>query len=239
VSAELKDQVCVVTGASSGIGRAIALAFASAGATVCAVARRRDALQETADAAQGPGEIVLCHADLTREADLANLSRELTQRGVDVLVHSAGRWAHGSFETAPVEELDRQFAANVRAPYVLTQALLPVLRERKGQVVFVNSSAGLTARAGVAQYAAGKHALKALADALREEVNPAGVRVVSVYPGRTATPMQETVFAVEERAYVPERLLQPVDVASVVLQAVTMPRTGEVTDLVIRPMQKG
>jgi NADP-dependent 3-hydroxy acid dehydrogenase YdfG len=228
---------CVVTGASSGIGRSVAIALASAGATVCAVARRRQELETTANLAGGAGRFVLLDMDLAREDQIQDLADALLAQGgtVDVLVHSAGTWSHGDVETASVRDLDRMYALNVRAPYLLTQALLPTLRERKGQVVFVNSTAGLTARAGVAQYAATKHALKAIADSLREEVNSDGVRVVSVFPGRTATPMQSRVFAAEGRRYLPERLMQPADVASVVLQAITLPRTAEVTDVMVRP----
>jgi NADP-dependent 3-hydroxy acid dehydrogenase YdfG len=236
---ELRGHTCVVTGASSGIGRAIAVALADVGATVCAVARRKPELEATADLAEG-GDFVLLDADLTQDDELLELARTLSARdgGVDVLVHSAGTWSHGSFGTASVDELDRQYATNVRAPYLLTQALLPALRESQGQVVFLNSTAGQTARAGVAQYAATKHALKAIADALREEVNSDGIRVLSVYPGRTASPLQARIFSVEGRPYAPERLLQPEDVASTVLHALALPRTAEITELTVRQMLK-
>jgi NAD(P)-dependent dehydrogenase (short-subunit alcohol dehydrogenase family) len=137
-----------------------------------------------------------------------------------------------------VADFDGQYRTNVRAPYVLTQALLPMLRSRQGQIVFINSSVGLNARAGVGQYAATKHALKALADSLREEVNAASVRVLSVFLGRTASPMQAGIHAAEGKAYHPERLLQPQDVAAVVLNALSLPRTAEVTDISIRPFMK-
>jgi NADP-dependent 3-hydroxy acid dehydrogenase YdfG len=94
----------------------------------------------------------------------------------------------------------------------------------------------LEARAHVGAYAATKHALKALADALRQEVNADGVRVISVYPGRTATPLQEVLHAQEGKPYFPERLLQPRDVAAAVLHALGMDRTAEVTDIRVRPM---
>ena len=130
------------------------------------------------------------------------------------------------------------YRTNVRGPYLLTQELLPLLLERQGQVVFINSSAGLTARANIAQYAATKHALKALADGLRDEVNPRGVRVLSVFPGRTATPTQQKLCGEEGRPYRPARLLQPEDVAAVVVNALCLPRTAEVTEIKIRPMLK-
>lgn len=239
-SSELQDRTCVVTGASSGIGRAIAVALASAGATVCAVARRRDELQATADRANGAGRFVLHEADLVVDEQLAGLTRALVAReeGVDVLVHSAGTISLGDLETASISDLDRQYAANVRAPYLLTQTLLPALRANGGQIVFINSTVGLTARANVSQFAATQHALKAIADSLREEVNPHGVRVVTVYPGRTATPRQAKIHAIEGKPYPPERLMQPEDVASVVLNALTLPRSTEVTDVKVRPMLK-
>jgi NADP-dependent 3-hydroxy acid dehydrogenase YdfG len=104
--------------------------------------------------------------------------------------------------------------------------------------VFINSSAGLGAKAGVGQYAASKHALKAIADSLRAEVNALGLRVLSVFPGRTASPMQAAVHALEGKAYHPESLLQPQDVAAVVLNALSLPRSAEVTDISIRPLVK-
>jgi NADP-dependent 3-hydroxy acid dehydrogenase YdfG len=239
-TSQLQDNTCVVTGASSGIGRATAVALASAGATVCAVARRRNELEATADRASGAGRFALYEADLVVDAQVAGLARALLARGsgVDVLVHSAGTISLGDLETASVRDLDRQYAANVRAPYLLTQALLPALRANGGQIVFINSTVGLTARANVSQFAATQHALKAIADSLREEINPHGVRVVSIYTGRTATPRQAKIHAIEEKPYAPERLMQPEDVASVVLNALTMPRTTELTDVKVRPMMK-
>ena len=112
---------------------------------------------------------------------------------------------------APVEEFDRQFQTNVRGPYSLTQALLPMLKSRHGQIVFLNSSAGIAGRAGAGQYAATKHALRAVADSLREEVNQDGVRVLTVFLGRTATPMQAAIHQAEGKAYHPERLIRPED----------------------------
>jgi NAD(P)-dependent dehydrogenase (short-subunit alcohol dehydrogenase family) len=131
-----------------------------------------------------------------------------------------------------------QIAANLLGPYVLIRRLLPLLVKAQGMIVFMNSTQGLRASAGVGQYAATKHALKAVADSLRDEVNPAGVRVMSIFPGRTATEMQRAVFAVEGGPYRPERLIQPDDVAALVLSLLQLPRTSEVTDITLRPMQK-
>jgi len=142
-------------------------------------------------------------------------------------------------EHASIEDLDAQYATNVRAPYALTKSLLPLLTPSSGQIVFINSSAGLVAkRPEIGQYSATKHALKAVADSLREEVNPRGIRVLTVYLGRTATPMQEALYREEGRHYHPEALIQPEDIASSVVHALILPATVEVTDISMRPMRK-
>jgi NADP-dependent 3-hydroxy acid dehydrogenase YdfG len=96
----------------------------------------------------------------------------------------------------------------------------------------------LNARSGVAQYAATKYALKAMADSLRAEVNSERIRVLSVFPGRTAGPMQEARYAAEGKPYHPKSLLQPSDIALAVIAALALPRTAEITDLRIRPFLK-
>jgi len=236
----LAGRLAVVTGASSGIGRAIAVDLAAAGADVWLVARRAEALEEGAAEARRHGTQVRAFPlDLTRDADLERLRDALKQGGggLDVLVHAAGAHFMGPVAKAPVAQLDEQYRVNLRGPYVLTQLLLPLLVSRRGQIVFVNSSVGLEARGGVGAYAATKHGLRALADALRQEVNADGIRVVSLYAGRTATPLQKEIHAAEGKAYDPERLLQAGDVASAVVHALGLPRTAEITDVRVRPMQ--
>ena len=238
---KLEKQVAVVTGASSGIGRAIALGLAAQGARLCLVGRNLETLQSVAAAAKGNRPQHHCYrADLAvdREVDelVSSIMRDIPC--VDILVHGAGLIQSGPIESATADQLDGHYKTNLRAPYVLTQGLLAALKSRPGQVLFLNSTAGLTARANVAQYAASKHALKAIADSLREEVNPAGVRVLSLFLGRTASPMQAAVHAAEGRPYHPELLMQPEDVAAVAIHALTLPRSVEVTEITMRPLQK-
>lgn len=237
-----RDAVVVVTGAGSGIGRAIAVALAPLGPEIWLVGRRIAALESAAAEASRGGARARCwQADITRDDDVDLLARTLAgETGrLDVLVHSAGDIRIGPVQTAPVEDLDALYRVNLRAPFVLTQRLLPALLAAQGQVVFVNSQAGLSASPQVSQYASTKFGLRALADSLRAEVNPAGVRVLSIYPGRTATPMQEMLHDLEGRDdYDPARFAQPEDVAALVVQALTLPRTSEVTDLSARPMHK-
>ncbi|MEE8523970.1 MAG: SDR family NAD(P)-dependent oxidoreductase [Thermoanaerobaculia bacterium] len=234
----LEDKVAVVTGASGGIGGAVAVALAAAGADLFLSGRDRERLEATAERAASHDRRILVHAaDLTGEEAVDEMAARLTEEvgGGDVLVHAAGVFHLGAVDATPVTELDRQIGVNLRAPYLLTQALLPTLRQRRGEIVFVNSS--VSGRAGVGAYAASKQALKTFADSLRDEVNGDGVRVLSVFPGRTASAMQEEIHRLEGRPYHPERLLQPEDVAATVVHSLTLPRTAEVTDLQIRPMR--
>ena len=238
----MDGSVALVTGAGSGIGRALALALAREGAAVWLCGRDATKLEETAALiVGGSSRDVVARADLTADADADALAARLRAEAgrLDLLVHSAGVFRMGPWTDVPAEELDALYRTNVRAPYRLTRSLLPLLKASRGQVVFVNSSAAVNPGPNWGAYAATKSALRSLADSLRAEVNRDGVRVLSVFPGRTASPMQASIFAAEGRPYAPEKLLQPGDVAAAVLQALTLPRTAELTDLHIRPMQKG
>jgi NADP-dependent 3-hydroxy acid dehydrogenase YdfG len=237
----LHGQVAVVTGASRGIGRAIAVHFAAEGAAVCLIGRDAQALEEVATLSAATATAVArYHVDLTRDAEIQGLVRQVTQDfgRVDILVHSAGIMCLGPIGQAPVADLDSQYQANVRAPYLLTQAFLPMLTASQGEVVFINSSIVFTNRAEVGQYAATKYALQALADSLRDEVNGMGIRVLSIYPGQTNTPRQEAKYARMGVPFHPDRFIQPDDVAAVVLSALRLPRTAEVTDIRMRPFRK-
>jgi NADP-dependent 3-hydroxy acid dehydrogenase YdfG len=239
--AKFEDQVAVVTGASAGIGMAISKALAAEGASVCLIGRNSASLETAAGEIGGRASSVKTYrTDLTADADIHSLKACLSADfgHVDILIHSAGIYSMGRIEDSPVEQFDIQYRTNVRAPYLLTQALLPMIRSRKGQIVFINSSAGLNSKANVSQYSATKHGLKAVADSLREEVNEEGIRVLSIYPGRTATAMQARVHEMEGKEYFPDFFLQPADIAEVIITALSLPRGAEVTDIQIRPLVK-
>jgi NADP-dependent 3-hydroxy acid dehydrogenase YdfG len=236
----LEGGVALVTGATGAIGGAIAAKLLDAGMNVCATGRTEDAFK-TLLGRNPPGSRVECYVvDLAEEAGVRAFCDQVRERhaSLQVLVHAAGTIAIGAAGESALEDFDRQYRVNVRAPYQITQILLPQIKDGRGHVVFVNSSAGVVAREGLAQYAATKHALKAVADSLRAEVNEHGVRVLSVFLGRTASRMQAAVHESEGRIYRPERLLQPDAVATVILTALELPQTAEVTDIHIRPALK-
>ena len=230
-------EVALVTGAGTGIGRALAIALAGTGRSVVVVGRRPELLEETALAIrQLGGSADVRPTDVSDPAAVDGLVGFIGSKlgRLDVLVHSTGAHAFGHLEQAPVDQLDTLYASNLLGPFLLTRATLPLLKKAEGEIVFMNSSVVFGARAGVAGYSAMKHGLRAMADSLRAEVNPAGIRVLTVYLGRVATPTQEEISRREERPYVAAQILQPEDVATIVLASLGLPRTAEVTDLHIR-----
>jgi NADP-dependent 3-hydroxy acid dehydrogenase YdfG len=221
--------LALVTGASRGIGAAIARALAP-GYDLLLGGRDTAALQALADELPGarPWPVELTDAAAVAEA-VGGIER------LDALVHSAGIGLLGTVAETSAETWRRQFDVNVVAVAELTRLLLPALRAAHGRVVLINSGSGLTARAGWASYAASKFALRAFADALREEEAPHGVRVTSVHPGRVDTDMQRDVVAHEGGTYTPASYLRAESVAGAVLLAVTAPPDTALTELVLRP----
>lgn len=154
---------------------------------------------------------------------------------MDSLLHIAGVVDLGPVGDLTPKAWRHQLDVNLIAPAELTRHFLPQLRTTRGHVLFVNSGAGLRANADWSAYAASKHGLKALADALRAEEHEHGVRVTSVYPGRTASPMQAKVHRQEGKEYDPAEWIDPESVATTILMAIDLPRDAEVNDLTVRP----
>lgn len=223
----------LVTGASSGIGLAIAQALAAEGAQVHAVAR------SWAKPIEG---WQLHNADFTVEADVRRLAAEVSEPestlALDLVIHCAGALEMGLVADFSVTQLDYLYQVNVRAPFLLTQLLLPALTQNMGQIVFINSSAAIAPNTALAGYSSAKAAIKLIADCLRMEVNASGVRVMSVYPGKTASVMQKRAHELAGKPYDSTSLMQPEDVAQMVMSALALPKTAEMTDLHIRPMNK-
>ena len=226
-----------ITGASSGIGAATARHLSAPGRTIHLQGRDESRLAAIAADVTTAGATAVTHRIELEDAvavDAAAIDLASSIPSLDLLIHSAGMVTLASVETAEITELDRQYNVNLRAPFALTTALTPALLAARGQVIFVNSGAGQRASPGWSQYAATKFGLRALADAFRAEVADRGVRVTTVYPGRTATPMQQKVHRFEGREYQADSFMGPELVASTIVHAIEMPRSATVPEVSIR-----
>jgi len=222
--------LALITGASRGIGAAVARALGDTHDLLLG-GRDLDALAGLARTLPGAHPWPV---ELTDPEALAAATSGV--ESLDVLVHSAGVVDIGPLAQTTADTWRRTLELNVVAVAELTRLLLPALRAAGGHVVLVNSGAGLNAHAGWGSYAASKFALRAYADVLRAE-EPA-LRVTSIFPGRTATDMQRGVRAAEGGEYDPSQYLAPETVAGAVLTALTTPKDGHLTELVLRPASR-
>lgn len=194
---DLSGRTSVVTGASSGIGRAVAEAMAEAGANLVLIGRDEDRLQETVAAIkERGGEAEAVGVELTADEAASTIVEAAIKRfgALNILVNCAGIFEPQPFETQPLASFDRQMAVNVRAPFALTQAALPHLRP-DGTVVNISSIAGYAGFPQSAAYCATKGAVELMTRALATELGPQGVRVNCVAPGNIRTPMNAEQFA--------------------------------------------
>jgi NAD(P)-dependent dehydrogenase (short-subunit alcohol dehydrogenase family) len=210
--------LAVITGASTGIGRATALRLAGKGWTVLAGVRDPAAGESLVQEA-GVGErlmpLILDVTDASQIEQAAARVQELTakggaspQLGLEALVNNAGIGIGGPLELISREDLRRQFEVNVFAQVAVTQAMLPALRRAGGRIVFLSSVGGRVAMAFTAPYAASKHAIEALGDALRVELRSSSVQVALVEPGSVATPIWDKGRAEAERVSIPPELAE-------------------------------
>ncbi len=221
--------MALVTGASRGIGAATARALAESHDVLLG---GRDEAALATLAAQLPGARPW-PVDLTDPAALTGAVQGIER--LAVLVHSAGTITIAPLAGTSADVWRHTLDLNVVAVAELTRLLLPALRAARGRVVLVNSGQGLAAREHWGAYAASKFALRAYADVLRAEEAGHGLRVTSVFPGRTATDMQRGVRAAEGGEYEAERYLRPETIAAAVRFAVDAPADAQVPELVLRP----
>lgn len=224
----------LVTGAGSGIGEAVADVLDGRGDRLVLLARSDERARRLQERYAGAVTVV---ADL---ADPAGLERALAGSDLpdrlDSLLHVAGVVDLAPVADLPLAQLREQLDVNLIAPAVLTRACLPALRRAGGVVVFVNSSAGLVAGPTWSAYAASKFGLRALADSLRAEEVEHGVRVTTVFPSRTATPMQEKVHEQEGRSYDPANWIRPETVAATILHVLDLTPDATIPEVTVRPV---
>jgi short-subunit dehydrogenase len=221
----------LVTGAGSGMGAVLAERLLERGDELVLLAR---STERAHDLRSDLPEATVLVADLADPASVEAVAGQLPD-SLDSLVHAAGVVDLGPLESLSTATWQEQLAVNLVAPAVLTRVALPALRAARGTVVFVNSGAGLVANPQWSAYAASKFGLRALADSLRGEEQEHGVRVTTVFPGRTATPMQQKVHEQEGKEYDAADWIDPATVADAILHVLDLPGDATISDLTIRP----
>ncbi|MBO5546856.1 MAG: SDR family oxidoreductase [Bacteroidales bacterium] len=226
--------VALVTGASRGIGKVIALELASLGYDLALVARDAAALAEVIAALpESCGNAVAIPADLTQEETYESVVGECVAQlgGLDVLVNCAGLSQAGPFEDVTPEQWDRIFAVNAKAPFFISRAALPYLKESEKPIVInIASVVGFKGYIHQSAYASSKHALTGFTKVFAKEVQPFGIRVHLISPGGVATEMVKQM----RPDIKPDELIQPEEIAEIVRFLVTKKGQGTIDQFYIR-----
>ncbi|MEU0037736.1 MULTISPECIES: SDR family NAD(P)-dependent oxidoreductase [unclassified Streptomyces] len=240
MSNTLEGRVVLVTGASSGIGRAIAIALSKAGARVAAGARRADRVRSLA--ADAPGEMLALELDVTDPQSVRDAVEATVERfgALDVLVNNAGVMLSGQILGADTTEWTRMVETNLLGSMYAVHSALPHLLRSKGAVVQISSTSGRASSAASGVYSATKFGITAFSEALRQEVTEQGVRVVVVEPGFVATELATHITDPAIRTMAKNmaesmRTLQAEDIAGAVLYALSQPEHVAVNEILIRP----
>jgi NADP-dependent 3-hydroxy acid dehydrogenase YdfG len=234
---KLKDQIVVITGVTSGIGLEISLLLLKEQAIVYMIGRNFQKLRKIiSNSYTDLSNINFIQADITKDQDIDKIVKTIKKENkIDYLIHGAGVISIGLMLENPIENLDRQYMVNVRAPYLITQKLLPQIKNANGEIIFLNSTAGIDTKEGQCQYSATKFALKAIADCLRKEVKKDSIKVLSIYIGGTASPMQKVVQESKGNVYDPENFMPSHEIAEIVLLELKKSKTTMITDMTIKP----
>jgi NADP-dependent 3-hydroxy acid dehydrogenase YdfG len=235
------ERVGLVTGASSGIGRAIARRFGKKGIRVALIARRKERLERVAEEIRGSGgEAIPLVADVSSSAEVNAAIEAVIERWgrIDILVNNAGTGQAGAVETVSDESLHRQFAVNVYGPFYATRAVVPHMKSQGGgQIVNIGSVVGLVGLENMSVYSATKWALRGLNESWREELYPHRIKVAYVAPGYVITEFggsrQEDYESPEA-----EWALMPDDVADVVESIVDQGPNADVKEVVLQVLDR-
>jgi NADP-dependent 3-hydroxy acid dehydrogenase YdfG len=243
IDLDLSGQVVAITGASSGIGEATALACARSGAAVALAARRADRIEALVERIGGEGgRAIAVPADVGDEDQARTFVRRAhSELGrLDVLVNNAGVMLLGPIENAPTDEWRQMIHANVLGVLYCTHAALPLMREQgSGHIINISSVAGRVATAGAGVYNLTKFGVGAFSEALRQEALPMGVRVTLVEPGAVATELaghnRPEVLEQIRRRFGSITRLSAEDIANAILYTIAQPQHVSVNELLIRP----
>jgi 3-oxoacyl-[acyl-carrier protein] reductase len=238
----MKNGIILITGGSSGIGRATGRLFASKGAHVILVARREERLKEAVDSIVREGGKATCFCgDVGSEEDVRSIVGTVadTHGTIDVLVNNAGIGIPGAFEELHTEDFDEMMRTNVRGPYLLTKHVLGIMKkEKKGHILFISSGAGKNGIANFSAYCASKFALMGMAESLALEAKPFNIKVSVVCPGSTNTEFHRAAPPAPHED-TRKTLIQPEDIAEILHQIVTLPDTCWIYEVTTRAFLKG
>lgn len=240
----IKDKVAIITGASSGIGYATALALSNAGAKVAIGARRVDRLEELAKkiSADG-GEVFYQKLDVTQRSECENFAKAVLEKwgSIDILVNNAGLMPLSLFKSLKVDEWDRMIDVNIKGVLYCTGSVILHMKEKKsGHIVNISSVAGRTVFPTGTVYCATKHAITAFSEGLRQEFSArSNIRVTSIEPGVVATELTDTITDESLKGFIENakkmETLQAKDIANAILYAVESPSHVNVNEVLIRP----
>ena len=234
---DLEGRTAVVTGASTGIGKAIAAGLAAAGCRVGLCARREELLSRTEEELRSlGGQVLALPADVSDEEDVRKLASAVESElgEVSILVNNAGIGRFGRFLELSVADFDATFAVNVRGAFLCARAFVPGMVEAQdGVVVNIASLAAKNAFATGAVYAASKHAVLGMSKSMLLDLREDNVRVLAICPGSVATPFFDDQDHVTPD---PARIMRPTDVADLVLTAIRLSDRASVSEVEIRPV---
>ena len=244
MSGKLTGKVALVTGASSGIGAATAIALAEEGAKVVLSARRADRMQEVAERIKGAGgSAIAIIGDVSVEADADRMVSETVNAygQIDIVVNNAGVMLLGPIADADLEDWRRMININVLGLMYVTHAALPHMKSRNaGHIVNISSTAGRMARAGAGVYNASKWGVGAFSESLRQELHKTKIRVTIIEPGIVATELRDHITNATAKQQINDManamvMLEPEDVSASIIYAVTQPERVNVNEILIRP----
>ena len=227
------SQTAVITGASSGIGKALALQLADAGYKIVLVARSTEKLDSISEEIQKNG--VECLAVPTNVAQPNQINklkdRALAFGDVSVVVNNAGVGKFSGIEDITLEDWNWQINVNLRASFLVSQAFIPNMKEmKKGTLVFINSVAGKKGYAYSAAYVSSKYGMRGLSESLREELRKDNIKVISIHPGAVDTPFWDNV----DVDFSKEDMLNTNTLAQSIIQAIQAPGNFTVEEMVVR-----
>jgi len=244
MTGSLSGRVALVTGASSGIGEAAAVALAAAGAAVAVTARRADRLQQLVQRIEsGGGRAIALPANVAEEQAAKGVVAGTADRlgRLDILVNSAGVIQAGGVEHADLDEWRRVIEINLLAALYTSHAAIPHMKSQGGgDIVNISSTAGRRASADFLPYSVSKFGLTALNDGMRQELGQQGIRVCIIEPGATTTEVAEGITDAASRDRIRKHVskdgaMKPEDIAAAIMLAVCLPRRANVVQLQIRP----